>query len=200
MRVILLIFYFCLLGLILLAQEPVLQDSLKLDESLEVAQTDTIVSIKKAPKEFKGPLSMFAGRPGRAALYSLALPGAGQIFNKKYWKVPFVWAAEGVAIGVLVYNINSFRRWNNALIGYHSDPQIILPPAEGRSANELLDTRNRRRQYRDYSIISVVLIHFIQVADAFVNSHLIEFDVSDDLSIELGNSGLIPSIGLTATF
>jgi len=194
MRQLLFILYFSLLGISLLAQEPSLNDS------LQVAKKDSSVTVRKAPKEFKGPLSMFAGKPGRAALYSLAIPGAGQAYNKKYWKVPFVLAAEGVAIGILVHNSKSFNTWDKILTDYYAEPQIIDPRTEDLSGNEIINIRNKKRQFKDYAIIGVVLVHFIQVADAFVNRHLIEFDVSDDLSLNLGNSGPFPSIGFTATF
>lgn len=188
------------------AQEILPQDSIKLDQSIsqdsmEVEQIDNSEKKrKKSFKEFKGPMSMFAGKPGRAALYSLVLPGAGQAFNKKYIKIPFVWALEGTAIGILIYNIDAYNTLNQALTDYHSIPRIENPYNDGLSANQILNNRNQRRKFRDYSIISVALIHLIQVADAFVNRHLIEFDVSDDLSIDIGSSEAFPSIGLIATF
>lgn len=188
------------------AQEILPKDSIKLDQSIsqDSLGVEQIASLakknKKSSKEFKGPMSMFAGKPGRAALYSLVLPGAGQAFNKKYWKIPFVWALEGTAIGILVYNIRGYKIWNEALNDYHAIPRIENPYHADRSANEILNIRNQRRKFKDYSIISVALLHLIQVADAFVNRHLIEFDVSDDLSIDLGSSQAFPSIGFIATF
>ncbi len=202
MRKLLLVIITLCSGLLLRAQDlPSTQkgndavDSLGLEQikKVEVQQTN-------AKKEFKGPMSMFAGKPGRAALYSLVLPGAGQYYNRKYWKIPFVWAAEGAAIGILVYNIDSYNRWNKALSDFYSKPEIMNPLNEGRTRNEVLNIRNNRKKIRDYSIISVTLVHLIQVADAFVNRHLIEFDVSDDLSFELGTPGAVPSLSLIATF
>lgn len=189
---------------------PVIQkDSIDVDSlgifSSDAEQIESEIKERKTKKEFKGPMSMFAGKPGRAALYSLVLPGAGQFYNKKYWKVPFVWAAEGVAIGILVYNIRGYRKWNQALSDIYSDPIIFNPlnvnnQGITRTPNEVLNQRNKIKKYRDYSIISVTLIHLIQVADAFVNRHLIEFDVSDDLSFEIGTPGAVPSLSLIATF
>lgn len=153
----------------------------------------------KGTKDFKGPLSMFSGNPGRAALYSLILPGAGQLYNKKYWKIPFVLAAEGTAIGFLVYNQRDYNEWNNALLQISANPQIITE-YKGRNTAEVRDRRDSARQYRDYTIVAIAAVHLIQVADAFVNRHLIEFDVSDDLSLDLRVEELGPSLAFTFSF
>lgn len=153
----------------------------------------------KKTKDFKGPLSMFSGNPGRAALYSLILPSAGQFYNKKYWKVPLVLAAEGTAIGFLVYNTRIYNEWNEALLQISANPQIITE-YKGRNTAEVRDKRDSARQFRDYTIVAVAAVHLIQVADAFVNRHLIEFDVSDDLSLDLRVEDQGPSLGFTFNF
>lgn len=150
---------------------------------------------KKKSRAFKGPLSMFAGNPGRAALYSLVIPGAGQFYNKKYWKIPLVLAAEGAAIGVLIFNVDRFNAWDRALREELEDPS-----SHDRTAQEIIAVRDQARKQRDYSIVAVTLVHIIQIADAFVHRHLIEFDVSDDLSIDVGTPAHLPGIGLTYTF
>ena len=152
----------------------------------------------KKERTFKGPISMFAGNPGRAALYSLLVPGGGQFYNKKYWKIPLVLAAEGAAIFVLVDNIRTYNRWDQAFMD--SIANIPNPFSEGRTSSEILEVRNSARKNRDYAIVGVVIVHIIQVADAFVHRHLIEFDVSDDLSLEIGLPNQFPGVGLTMTF
>jgi len=150
-------------------------------------------------KEFNGPLSMFSGNPGRAALYSLVIPSAGQFYNKKYWKIPLVLAAEGTAIGFLVYNQRIYNEWNDALLQISAVPPLI-PEYKGRNKAEVRARRDTARQFRDYTIVAVAVVHLIQVADAFVNRHLIEFDVSDDLSFDLKLQEVGPAFGLTLNF
>ena len=162
------------------------------------ASKQEVNSKTKKEKTFKGPISMFAGNPGRAALYSLLVPGGGQFYNKKYWKIPLVLAAEGAAISVLVNNIKIYNRWDKAFMD--SIANIPNPFSEGRSTSEILDVRNSARKNRDYAIVGVVIVHIIQVADAFVHRHLIEFDVSDDLSLDIGLPSQNLGVGLTVTF
>jgi len=170
------------------------QPSLTID-SIDTNNDSLLIDTPKAKKtSFKGPLSMFSGRPGRAALYSLLLPGAGQYYNKKYWKVPFFLIGEGVAVAVLVHNNKVFKLWNNCLNNY------TTVCGDGRNQDEVKSKRDNARQFRDYAIIAVAVVHLVQVADAFVNRHLIEFDVSDDLSLDLRSTNLGPALGFTWTF
>lgn len=148
----------------------------------------------KKLRPFKGPLSMFSGNPGRAALYSLAVPGAGQFYNKRYWKIPVFLAFEGIAIGVLVNNSREFKFWDNGLRQIIADPSVTL--FQGRNIQEVRSIRDSARANRSYAIIGVAAVHLLQVADAFVNRHLIEFDVSDNLSLNLGTNDIGPSLSL----
>ncbi len=128
-------------------------------------------------------LSLFKGNPGRAALYSGVIPGAGQFYNKKYWKIPIVLAAEGAAINFLVQRSRSFRYWNQGLADMASGS---ITEFEGRdSPEQVKEVRDSRMQLRDYAIMGLVAVHIFQMAEAFVNRHLIEFDVSDDLSLSI---------------
>jgi len=151
-------------------------------------------------KEKNGPFSffkVFSGNPGRAALYSAILPGAGQAYNKKYWKVPIVLAAEGTAIGFIVYNQQKYRNWRLAhrLMSEGELPGGYLGATTPSQARLV---RDQWAQRRDYAIIGTVAIHIIQIADAFIHRHLIEFDVSDDLSFNAFTNG--QSLMVTVSF
>jgi len=165
-------------------------------------EVDTLVNIESdikpsKSKERKGPFSMFAGNPGRAALYSLILPGAGQAYNKKYWKVPIALAAEGVAIYFLVDNSRRLGRWNKGVEDLCLNPGTVFL---GRNKQEAIETRDKAREYRDYAIIGIVGVHLLQVADAFIHRHLIEFDVREDISLEITKNHQVPDIGFTYNF
>ncbi len=175
-------------------------ESLTAQEAL-IDTDSTVVQEPKKQREFKGPLSMFSGNPGRAALYSLILPGAGQVYNKKYWKAPIAFLADASAVAVLIHNTKIYNQWNKALDDLYNNPsEVDLELTKGRTAQEVLDKRDKARQFRDYTIVGVAIVHLVQVADAFVNRHLIEFDVSDDLSLDVNLIQSIPSLGVCYTF
>ncbi len=163
-------------------------------DTLNTAADPEIEKTATKQRPFKGPLSMFAGNPGRAALYSLAIPGAGQYYNKKYWKIPVFLAFEGIAIGVLVNNSRQFKFWDDGLRLIINDPMVNQ--FQGRNLQEVRSIRDNARTNRAYAIIGVAAVHLIQVADAFVNRHLLEFDVSDSLSLQLGTNEMGASLSL----
>ncbi len=159
--------------------------------------TDSIDPIEEPKKRrsYNGPLSMFAGNPGKAALYSLILPGAGQFYNKSYIKVPIVIGIEGAVIGLLVRNNRQYKRWDTEL-----NNKLSMNVCNGLSQSELVTLRDRARRQRDITLISTILVHLFQVADAFIHRHLIEFDVSDDLSYRWHAPDTGLGVGLTFTF
>lgn len=149
----------------------------------EVEQTRPVV------KEKKG--SIFSGRPGRSALYSLIIPGAGQVYNKSYFRVPFVYAALGGVGYLLISNTQKYKCYRDAYIAkidgepldldakcLNLDNGLILR-AEASTLRLARDQYNKRRQT---AIIGVALVWVANSIDAFVNAHLKDFDVSEDLS------------------
>jgi len=143
---------------------------------------------------------MFAGNPGKAALYSLVLPGAGQFYNKRYWKVPLALAAEGITVYILIDNINNYKKWNNEwefqLANMTNNPEVtsIYDPAA------IKRIRDNARQRKDYSWVALVGVHLIITAEAFIDRHLIEFDVSDDLSMSIRPASYAPGAAIVFNF
>ena len=125
---------------------------------------------------------IFYGKPGKAALYGLIVPGGGQIYNKKWWKLPFVYAIEGLSI----YWIVTSTQQNN---GFQEAYYNSLNNLEGRKdfrgvtdINILLTNRNKWRKNKEYSWIIFLGAHLITIFESFIDRHLMEFDVSDDLT------------------
>ncbi|RYF88277.1 MAG: hypothetical protein EOO00_11435, partial [Chitinophagaceae bacterium] len=131
--------------------------------------------------------------PGKAAIRSAIFPGLGQIYNKKYWKVPIVYGALGVTGYIFIDNIKTYRDYRNAyLIRYRS--ALPAPNTDSTGYNDLDEiykrispesirtARDRFRQYIDYSVLFFVLFWGLNVVDAAVDAHLKGFDVSPDLS------------------
>ncbi|MBL7697088.1 MAG: hypothetical protein JNK79_02980 [Chitinophagaceae bacterium] len=135
--------------------------------------------------------------PRGATLRSLVVPGWGQIYNRKYWKVPIVYGAIGVPIYTFTYN----RKWynkikyalsivaNNRYDGPNAQDSLErLDPAlrylvEQKEQGALIDYRNDYRRDMDYSILFTLLMWGLNVVDATVDAHLKGFDVGDELSL-----------------
>jgi hypothetical protein len=158
---------------------------------------DTVqeIDLEYVPKTKAG---LFAGKPGRAALYSLILPGAGQAYNKKYWQVPIVWAGVGAMGYVMVTNVKDYRgyrdQYREFLLADIEDRQVVLDPKYGlRSEDPYIpytqeQTRNLRdaqNRYRQLTIIGFAAVWIANSAQAYVSAHLLEFDIDEDLTLHL---------------
>ena len=136
---------------------------------------DTALSKKHSPKV--------------AIFRSAVLPGWGQAYNKKYWKIPIVYGALGTTVVVFLSNIKTYNELRKAVI-YKSDTipgNDLLIPVEFRNfrVQDLQYYRNAYRQYIDYSVLVFILIWGLNVVDAAVDAHLQAFDVSSDLSLKV---------------
>jgi hypothetical protein len=134
--------------------------------------------------------------PKKAAIRSAILPGWGQAYNKKYWKIPLVYGALGTTAGFFFYNLNTYR---DLRFAYKAKYNASLPPPQ-RDTTDLAKIKPRlqpidieslryyRNEYRrniDYSVIFFLLAWGLNVVDATVDAHLKSFDVSPDLSLKL---------------
>jgi hypothetical protein len=145
-------------------------------------------------KEKKG--SIFAGRPGKAMIMSLIIPGTGQIYNKSYLRLPFVYGAVGGMGWYMVYNVQQYNCLKEAYIA-KVDGTTFEPPNETdyckkvmgifntTSAEDLRILRDEANVYRQRAILLFALVWMAQGIDAYVDAHLKEFNISDDLSFEI---------------
>ena len=141
--------------------------------------------------------------PRVATIRSAILPGWGQIYNKKYWKLPLVYGALGVTAGVFVYNVKTYRllrlAYNYASDTIAANDNLIDPKFKNLSAASLKTYRNSFRQNVDYSVLFFIAFWGLNVADATVDAHLKAFDVNDNLSLQLkqGYSPMANTTGLS---
>lgn len=126
-------------------------------------QTDSIVEVKEELEE--------GHSPKKAMIYSIVLPGLGQAYNKKYFKIPIVYAALGGAGYMIYYNTRMYRKAND---------NYLLDPTE----TNLRYLRGYRR-YLEMSFIGLVLVDALAVIDAYVDAYLFYWDVDPDLSIRM---------------
>lgn len=150
-----------------------------LSDSSQVAKKDSLV-LKHSPT--------------KATLLSLALPGAGQYYNKKYWKIPVIYA--GIAgMGYLIhFNNTRYQSYKNAyILRLDGDSTTVDQYVDQYSSDDLKTLKDFYRRNRDLSFIVVGLIYVLNIIDADVDAHLFYFDVSDDLSLRIH-----PSINFNA--
>jgi len=144
--------------------------------------------------------------PGKSTLYSILLPGLGQIYNGEYWKLPIYYG--GMAGGVYYYATNkrNYQRYKWIYDQATSeDPEVEKPPI---SAENALYYRDVFRRYRDYSILAVALFYVVQAVDANVFAYMQDFEVDDDISLRLEPTVITPDfaqapglgLGLTLRF
>ncbi len=141
--------------------------------------------------------------PRLATKRSAMVPGWGQIYNKKYWKLPLVYGALGVTAGVFVYNVKNYRLLRQAYIfktdSIPGNDAQIDPKFKNLSAGALRSYRNSFRQNVDYSVLFFIVFWGLNVADATVDGHLKAFDVNDNLSLQIkqGYSPLANTTGIS---
>ncbi|MFY0631513.1 MAG: hypothetical protein JXR05_14105 [Flavobacteriaceae bacterium] len=151
-------------------------------DSTSVDNVNSIRVSKVIPNSIYNPLS-----PAKAAFYSAIFPGGGQIYNKKYWKAPIVWAAMGTSIYLYLDNNREYKRYRTAFKQREAGLQDEFTLDNGSeliSRNGLISAQKTLRGNRDLSILSTVLIYVLQIVEASVNAHLLQFDTGDNLSVK----------------
>jgi len=130
--------------------------------------------------------------PGKAALYSALVPGLGQIYNKKYWKLPIVYAGYGVMTYFIVFNADYYMTYQAAYIekvngvtgGNYAD--LVNKYTE----DQLMSGREYYRRNLEISVLLTVLWYSLTILDASVDAHLQTFDISKDLSLRVAPAAL----------
>ena len=125
--------------------------------------------------------------PSKAAFYSAVFPGMGQIYNKKYWKAPIVWAGMATSTSIYLFNNNEYKRYRRAFRQRESGLQDEFTLDDGTeviSRNGLISAQRTLRNNRDLSLLATVLVYVLQIVEASVNAHLLQFDTSDQLSVK----------------
>lgn len=133
-------------------------------------------------------------------------PGAGQIYNKSYWKLPIVYGAFMGCAYAITYNQNRYSSYKTAYLDLYADNNAgtvtedpsktyiaVLPDGytlervggTNRWLTTLQNQQNIYRRYRDYSILATVLVYALSLIDAYVDAQLFDFDITPDLSLNV---------------
>ncbi len=137
-----------------------------------------------------------AHSPVKATWMSAALPGLGQYYNRKYWKIPVVYAGFGVLGYFIASNKHEYDRYRNAyaesyILGtnaFNSDNELV----RNYTSDQLLSQREYYQSNLELTYILTVAWYMVQIVDAVVDAHLYNFDVSDDLSLRI-QPGIMPN-------
>lgn len=123
--------------------------------------------------------------PKTAMLLSFAIPGMGQIYNRRWWKPPVVWGGMGWSIYNIVKNTNQYKIYRDAYIQSLAGETTVFEGQRFNNPNDLKQIRDGYDKNRQLSFVAAILVYGIQGAEAFVDAHLRTFDVSDDLSLNM---------------
>jgi len=130
----------------------------------------------------------------RATILAATLPGAGQAYNRKYWKIPIVYAGYAGGSFALITNQRNYKQSKTDYLALtDDDPATVY---EGtRSKEMLLSDIDRFRRFRDMSVLGLIAWHLLSVIDANVDAHFFYWDIDEDLSLNL-----TPGCGMTKGF
>ncbi len=140
--------------------------------------------------DYRYPDSVFlsAHSPNKATFYSAILPGLGQVYNQKYWKVPIIYAGFGSLIYYTNYNnfvYNKYKYAYNIQLRIDNGEIGLEHDYPGASADNLKRAKDTWRRYRDLAIISIGVLYVLQILDADVDANLFDYDISEDLSMKI---------------
>lgn len=126
--------------------------------------------------------------PSKAAFYSAAIPGLGQIYNKRYWKVPIVWGAIGGSIYAYTWNNDNYQRFRTAFkrrqAGFTDDEFFGEGPTPILDQDILENQQERFQEDRDLWLVVSIALYALNIVDANVDAHLKQFNIDDDLSFD----------------
>ena len=144
--------------------------------------------------------------PKKAAIMSAIIPGLGQIYNEKYWKVGVIYVGAGFLTYYFKRNVDSLRSYQAAYTArIDTSSATIDTKYTNLSNSSVLSNRNFHRRQRDIALLGFFGLYALQIIDANVDAHLREFEINKDLSMKItpSFSGLVsatPHVGLNIKF
>ena len=198
-------FLFCLCPVWCLAQtdDHSGRDSVSVSEHF-LSQTDTVRIDSLLKGKLQAPAEKFKPNSKKATIYAAIFPGLGQIYNRKYWKLPLVYGSFIGCAYAITWNGNQYNGYRKAYIDFiDNDPNtnswdayrygtyLRQDPSEWSStmvtnfSNNLKSARDYYRRYRDMSYIITVGVYAIWIIDAYVDAQLFDFDINPDLSMHV---------------
>lgn len=173
-------------------------DTVVVSDSDQRAATTGMLLSDTISDAFFAPIQIFKPSPRKAVIYSALFPGMGQVYNRKYWKLPILYGGFVGFTYAITWNNGMYRdylgayqdimdsnpetnRWHN-LLPYGRDPETI---DQAWFTDVLQKRKDYYRYYRDLSIIGSVALYMLAMVDAYVDAQLFDFDMSTDLSLRV---------------
>lgn len=157
------------------------KDSISIKISKSEGEIISDIETANAPAKKIEPLKF---NPTKAGLYSAVLPGLGQFYNKKYWKIPIVWGAVGAGVGIAIWNDNQYKKYRGYFVAkINGVPNEFNDSHPWLDAQALGNAQDRAKRQRDYAIAISGLIYVLNIVDAVVDAHLYEGRHDPDLTL-----------------
>lgn len=188
-------------------QRPVMgKDSLAVADSLAAENKRKMLEMTASPDLKEQPVptdslqkaidpKRWVPNPTKATWLALVIPGGGQIYNRKYWKLPIFYGGFAGCAYALTWNNKMYKDYSaaykDAVNGNFNSTSItdLLPPGYKYSESQLTETLRKRkdtyRRYRDLSIFAFIGVYLLSVVDAYVDAELSNFDITPDLSMKV---------------
>ena len=161
----------------------VLIAQLALSQSMELEKNENVLIDSKISMPKMDPL-----RPSKAAFLSAVLPGLGQAYNKKYWKIPIVYAAIGTALYFYFDNDNVYDRYRNAykrrLAGFTDDEFYGSGSTPFISEDALIRAQRTLKRNKEMSLLISVGLYALNILEANVDAHLLQYNMDENLSLK----------------
>ena len=143
----------------------------------------------------------------KASIYSAIIPGYGQFYNKKYWKIPIVYASIGTAFYIGKWNQNKYLIYKEAFQYRTDKDETTIDEFENiYSESNLVTIKNYHRKNRDLAYIICAGFYLLNIIDASVDAHLFNFSINDDVSLNIEpsmmhlNLNFNPALSLSLNF
>lgn len=198
---------FLLIGQVICAQQVVTADSASVisTDSLLDIETDSVVdmpvlhnAMQKLDKKVRRDYSVWTPDPNKALWLALVLPGGGQIYNRKYWKLPIIYGGFVGCAYAISWNNQMYKDYSQAYLDLMDDDpntqsyntflhmgRVIDKSNEDYYKNVFKKRKDYFRRYRDLSFFCLIGVYALSVIDAYVDAQLSLFDISKDLSLKL---------------
>ena len=181
-------------------------DSIATADSIAAENKKKLLEMTSAPvlKESEVPADslkkeidqkIWVPNPTKATWLALVIPGGGQIYNRKYWKLPIFYGGFAGCAYALTWNSKMYKDYSTAYKGamngnmQSSSITDLLPPGYKISETQLKELLRKRkdtyRRYRDLSIFAFIGVYLLSVIDAYVDAELSNFDITPDLSMKV---------------
>lgn len=167
-------------------------------DSLLAADSVTLIVADSLTRHHKRDWNTWRPSPKRALWLALVLPGAGQIYNRKYWKLPIIYGGFVGCAYAMRWNNMMYRDYSQAYLDIMDDDpttnsfnQFLHLGSQITDANKsrwqeiFRKRKDRYRRWRDMSFFVMVGVYALSVVDAYVDASLSEFDISPDLSLNI---------------